>query len=424
MEYQWGFGNHFESEAIEGSLPRGQNSPKVPLKGLIPEQLSGTAFTVERAHNYRSWLYRIHPSTFHGPTAAFALPAWNNLLPNYAETSPEPLRWSPLANPTVDCDFISGVKTMVTTGASPGVAVHHYHCNRSMENRYFYNADGELILVPEMGSLSVRTEMGVLEVEPQEICVIPRGVKFQINPISKGWCRGYLGENSGQPFILPNLGLMGANALAQPRDFAYPVASFDKDKKESQIIIKFSNGFWIYQQENSPLDVVAWHGNYAPYKYDLRKYNTIGSISYDHPDPSIFTVLTSPSATPGTANVDFVIFPPRWLVAEHTFRPPYYHRNVMSEYMGLIHGVYDAKQDGFLPGGASLHNCMTAHGPDTQTLQMGMVKAETPEKVSDTMAFMFETCHIFHPTAYAMKAKERQANYYQCWHNFKPFFER
>lgn len=280
------------------------------------------------------------------------------------------------------------------------------------------------MIVPEFGALKVRTEMGDLEVAPQEIIVIPRGIKFQVNPLASGWCRGYVGENLGQPFLLPNLGLMGANALANPRDFAYPTACFENTKVETEIVVKFSDGFWTYQQDHSPLDVVAWHGNYAPYKYDLRKFNTMGSISYDHPDPSIFTVLTSPSSTPGIANVDFVIFPPRWLVAEHTFRPPYYHRNVMSEYMGLIHGTYDAKKDGFSPGGSSLHNRMTAHGPDTQTFFNAIERSENPEKISDTMAFMFETCHVFHPTPFALQCKERQMDYYQCWQNFKPLFER
>ncbi len=421
MDYFTGFGNHFESEAEKGCLPKGQNSPKVPLSGLIPEQLSGSAFTMERPQNLRSWLYRIHPSTFHGPYAPFKQTTWVTQRSQAEPTSPSQYRWQPLENPQADCDFVEGVRTMALTGTAAGVAAHHYHFNKSMGDRYFCNADGELIIIPEIGSLEILTEFGGLEVEPQQIAVIPRGVKFQVNPKSSGWSRGYLGENTGHPFVLPNLGPIGSNGLANPRDFEHPTAAFEI-KSSSQVVTKFQHHFWSYEQGHSPLDVVAWHGNYVPYRYDLRKFNTMGTISYDHPDPSIFTVLTSPSSTPGTANMDFVIFPPRWLVGENTFRPPYYHRNVMSEYMGLIHGAYDAKQGGFVPGGASLHNCMSPHGPDTTTLEKGMAQGEEPQKVSDTMAFMFETCHVFHPTTFAMQTDSLDKKYTDCWQNFKPMF--
>jgi homogentisate 1,2-dioxygenase len=311
---------------------------------------------------------------------------------------------------------------MAVTESAAGVGVHHYFCNKAMGDRYFMNADAEMIILPEQGGLHFFTEMGEIQVEPQEIVVIPRGVKFQVEPTGAGWSRGYMGENKGHPLILPNLGPLGANALANPRDFLFPVAAYQNKRQTSEIIVKFTGGFWRYEQGHSPLDVVAWHGNYAPYKYDLRRFNTMGTISYDHPDPSIFTVLTSPSATPGTANMDFVIFPPCWLVGENTFRPPYYHRNVMSEYMGLLHGVYDAKQGGFVPGGASLHNRMTAHGPDTETFYKGIENSEEPQKVDDTMAFMFESCHVFHPTDFALQSPSLEKTYQQCWQNFKPLF--
>lgn len=422
MEYLTGFANHFESEAEPGTLPQGQNSPKVPLKGLIPEQLTGSAFTRERHQNLRSWLYRVHPSTLHGPFETFTQKSWTSHLQK-PQTPPSQFRWQPLPAPPQDCDFIEGVRTMATTNTSAGVMAHHYYLNKAMGDRYFYNADGELILIPEQGALEIRTEMGLLQIEPQEIAVIPRGVKFQVNPVSSGsWSRGYLGENTGHPFILPNLGPLGANALANPRDFLSPVA-FYETKGGCQVVAKFNHQFFSYEQNHSPLDVVAWHGNYVPYKYDLRKFNTMGTVSYDHPDPSIYTVLTSPSSTPGVANLDFVIFPPRWLVGEHTFRPPYYHRNVMSEYMGLIHGQYDAKQGGFVPGGASLHNCMSAHGPDTNTFNKAIENSEEPQKISDTMAFMFESCHIFHPTPWALQTEAMEGNYRDCWQNFKPLFQ-
>jgi homogentisate 1,2-dioxygenase len=421
METLKGFRNYFATEAEPGSLPQGQNSPKVPVRGLIPEQISGSAFTRERHDNLRTWFYRIHPSTFHLSYEPYSQPLWVSGSERQEPTPPQQFRWGPLETPTRDCDFVDGVRSMVTTQTDYGAMVHHYHLNQGMADRYFYNADGELMIIPEQGSLQLKTEMGILHVEPLEIAVIPRGIKFQVNPQQAGWARGYLGENTGEPFKLPNLGPLGANGLANPRDFLSPVAAFET-KGTCQVIAKFSGNFWSYQQDHSPLDVVAWHGNYAPYKYDLRAFNTMGTVSFDHPDPSIYTVLTSASNTPGVANLDFVIFPPRWLVGEHTFRPPYYHRNIMSEYMGLIQGSYDAKQGGFVPGGASLHNRMSAHGPDTATFEKAINNPEDPQKISETMAFMFETCHVFHPTKWAMQTSARDKSYTDCWQNFKPLY--
>ena len=414
VRYLSGFGSYFESEAVPGTLPVGRNSPKVPIKGLYPEQLSGSAFTMQRRENLRSWLYRIQPSVVHGEFNAYEKSDWLTQAQN-APTNPNQLRWQPLPQPPADCHFIDSVTTMVTTTASDGCAVHHYQCNQPMGNTFFYNADGELLIVPEKGQLAIATELGLLAIEPQEIAIIPRGVKFQVNPLDSGWCRGYIGENNGRPFVLPELGPIGANGLANPRDFLYPQASFYDQSGDFQLLCKFGDRFWQCSLAHHPLDVVAWHGNYAPYKYDLRRFNTMGTISYDHPDPSIFTVLTSPSSTLGQANCDFVIFPPRWLVGEQTFRPPYYHRNMMNEYMGLITGQYDAKADGFVPGGASLHNCMSAHGPDAVTFNQAIQSSEEPVKVGATMAFMFESCHVFHPTPLALSTPALDLNYRECW---------
>lgn len=421
MNYQTGFGNFFETEALEGCLPQGQNSPRSPQKGLVPEQLSGSAFTMQRAENLRSWLYRICPSTFHGPYSPFVQKTWISGFDGARPTSPERFRWKPMEQPSGDQDFVDGVFSMVTTEGS-NVAVHNYAFNKPMGERVFYNADGELIFIPTRGEISLRTEMGVIEAGVQEIVVIPRGIKFKVDPKGKGYCLGYLGENLGAPLTLPNLGPIGSNGLANPRDFKFPVASYENKKQTHQVVSKFNHHFWQYEVDHSPLDVVAWHGNYAPYKYDLRDFNTMGTVSYDHPDPSIYTVLTSPTSTPGLANVDFVIFPPRWLVGENTFRPPYYHRNFMNEYMGLIEGVYDAKEEGFLPGGASLHNRMSAHGPDTETFNKAIKGNNQPEKVDQTMAFMFESCHVFQPTEQAMKSHSLDKDYYKCWQKFEPLF--
>ena len=340
--------------------------------------------------------------------------------------TPNQLRWDPFPSPRDSTDFVNGLFTLAGNGGAEslgGCGIHIYAANRSMGDRFFYNADGEMLIVPEKGRLRLATEMGALEVAPLEIAVIPRGLRFRVE-LPDGEARGYVGENFVAPLRLPELGPIGANGLANARDFLYPVAAYEDRDERCELVCKFQGRLWLAEQGHSPLDVVAWHGNNAPYKYDLMRFNTIGSISYDHPDPSIFTVLTSPSDTPGTANLDFVIFPPRWLVAEDTFRPPWYHRNVMSEFMGLVHGEYDAKAGGFVPGGASLHNCMIGHGPDAGSFEKAVaVDTTKPQHVTDTMAFMFETCRVIRPVKQALEAKELQADYHACWQGIEKHFD-
>lgn len=425
LAYQSGFANEWATEALPGALPVGRNSPQVCPYGLYAEQISGTAFTAPRHQNRRTWFYRMRPGAAHTP---FERMDNGRLSTDYNETptTPNQLRWDPMPLPSEGeaIDFISGLSTMAGNGdphAQSGTAIHIYSANRSM-TRFFYDADGELLIVPQQGRLRVATECGVLEVEPQEIVVIPRGLRFRVE-LPDGASRGYVCENYGAPFQLPDLGVIGSNGLANPRDFQTPVAWYEDVEGVFDLVAKFMGNLWVAKLDHSPLDVVAWHGNFAPYKYDLRRFNTIGSISYDHPDPSIFLVLQSPSDTPGVDTIDFVVFPPRWLVAEKTFRPPWFHRNVASEFMGLIHGVYDAKADGFKPGGASLHNCMSGHGPDAATFEKAS-KADTTQahKVDATMAFMFETRHVIRPTRAALDSSGLQANYHQCWLDVKKHF--
>ena len=418
--YLSGFGNHHESEAVTGALPQGRNSPQQVAFGLYAEQVSGSAFTAPRHENLRSWQYRLLPSAEH--TAYHLLePGQLRTAPcTEVATPPNRLRWSPFTNPTAPTDFIDGLMTIATNGNASlqqGMAVHIYAANRSM-NRCFYNADGELLLVPEQGGLSLKTEFGILQVKPGEIAVIPRGIKFRVDVA--GPVRGYVCENYGAPFRLPELGPIGANGLANMRDFLAPTAWFEDVADATEIIAKFGGNLWTYETPGSPLNVVAWHGNYYPYKYDLANFQVINSVSYDHCDPSIFTVLTSPSATAGTANADFVIFPPRWLVADNTFRPPWFHRNIMSEYMGLVHGAYDAKAGGFLPGGGSLHNSFSAHGPDKPSFEKASTVELKPHYLDNTLAFMFESRYVFAPTAFALDAPELQDNYDSVWSDFNP----
>jgi homogentisate 1,2-dioxygenase len=406
---------------VEGALPVGRNSPQQVPFGLYAEQLSGSAFTMARTQNLRSWLYRLRPSAMHKAYARIADGSLRTAPCLEAESSPNRLRWMPQPAPAAPTDFVAGLATLATCGdahAQHGAAAHVYAANRSMEDRVFHDADGELLIVPQEGALLLATEFGRLDVAPGEIAVVPRGIRFRVE-IGGAIARGYVCENYGAPFRLPDLGPIGSNGLAAPRDFLAPTAAFEDREAPTELVAKFGGHLWSTRLDHSPLDVVAWHGNYYPYKYDLARFNAINTVSFDHPDPSIFTVLTSPSETPGTANVDFVIFPPRWMVAEGTFRPPYFHRNVMSEFMGLIHGEYDAKKGGFVPGGASLHNAMSAHGPDRASYDKAVAAKLEPQYLGDTLAFMFESRYAFEATAFALSSPALDTQYDAAWGGFE-----
>lgn len=425
--YMSGFGNSFETEALPGALPVGPNSPQRPAYGLYAEQLSGSPFTAPRSSNERSWLYRIRPSVKHGGR-------WKKVDKGLIRSAPcrdeaelpiGQLRWSPIPMPSESLTFLTGLRTLTTAGdaeTQAGMAAHMVFVTASMEREYVFCADGELLIVAQEGALRFCTEFGVIEIEPGEICIIPRGVVFRCE-LMGGPARAYVCENYGGSFTLPDRGPIGANCLANPRDFLTPIAAYEDDETPSTLYAKWGGELFSTPIGQSPLDVVAWHGNYAPYKYDLRHYSPVGAISFDHPDPSIFTVLTAPSETPGTANIDFVIFPERWLVAENTFRPPWYHRNIMSEFMGLIYGVYDAKPEGFTPGGFSLHNMMLPHGPDAQAFEHASTVELKPVKLTGTMAFMFETRFPQRVTGYAASLPARQPDYSACWEGLKKRFD-
>ena len=426
--YLNGFGNEHQSEALPGALPIGQFSPQRVAHGLYAEQFSTTAFTAPRATNRRTWFYRIRPSVARGDfvPAPNVAPALSSAPIVEVPAPPNQLRWDPMPVPTQPTDFVDGLATYGANGdvrAHTGIAVHLYAANQSMTDRYFACADGELLIVPQSGVLILRTECGVLEVAPGEIAVVPRAIVFGV-ALRETSARGYVCENYGSAFELPERGPVGANGFANDRDFKYPVAAFEDRAGACEIITKFCGGMFVQRLDRSPLDVVAWTGNSAPYKYDLARFNVINSVSFDHPDPSIFTVLTSASTTPGVANVDFVIFPPRWSVADGTFRPPWYHRNVMSEFMGLVHGVYDAKPVGFVPGGASLHNSMAPHGPEAAVFERASSAALKPERMENTLAIMFESRYVIAPTRYALESPLLQKTYTDCWRgiasNFTP----
>jgi homogentisate 1,2-dioxygenase len=417
-DYQSGFGNHFQTEAVPGALPVGQNSPQRPPFGLYAEQISGTAFTAPRHENRRSWVYRLRPSAAHRPFVAYH--AAQQFAPGTIKDplAPNRLRWSPLPLSDTPTDLIDGMTTMMANrdpASLEGVAVHIYRANADMKTRAFFDADGEMLFIPQRGRLSLITEMGRIDLSPGEIGLIPRGIRFRA-VLPDGTAYGYVAENHGSLFRLPELGPLGSNGLASPRDFLTPVARYEDDDTPHELIQKFMGSLWTTTLDHNPLDVVAWHGNLAPWKYDLGRFNTIGTVSFDHPDPSIFTVLTSPSDTPGRANADFVIFPPRWMVAENTFRPPWFHRNIMSEAMGLITGAYDAKAEGFAPGGLSLHNMMNAHGPDAASWRAATDADLKPHKIEGTMAFMVESCWPFRPTAHALETA--QPDYDAAWADF------
>jgi homogentisate 1,2-dioxygenase len=419
--YMTGFGNHFATEAAPGALPEGRNSPQRHPKGLYAEQLSGTAFTAPRVENRRSWLYRLRPSAQHPAYRPFDQGRVRSGPFTDAPPSPNRMRWDPLPVPAEPTDWVEGLTTYGGNGDADGgvgVGIHLYAANRSMTDRVFYCADGELLIVPQQGEQVFVTEMGRIEAAPGHVVVIPRGVRFRVECDTA--IRGYVCENYGAPFRLPDLGPIGSNGLANPRDFETPVAAFEDVDRPTECVQKFGGRLWTTTFDHSPLDVVGWHGNLAPCRYDTARFNTIGTVSYDHPDPSIFTVLTSPSDTPGTANADFVIFPPRWMVAEDTFRPPWFHRNVMSEFMGLIFGEYDAKEGGgFAPGGASLHNCMSGHGPDQASYDKAVKADLKPVKIENTLAFMFETRMPIRTTEWAQSSPTMQLDYDDVWTGFE-----
>ena len=424
LDYQSGFGNEFATEALPGALPKGQNSPQQVPYRLYTELISGTAFTQPRTDNLRTWVYRMRPSATHNTFRSMKNGNIRTAAFDEGVLSPQQMRWDPVPIPDAPTDLIEGLHTLGgngDVGTQTGIAIHIYAANTAMNDRYFYNADGEMLFVPQQGRLRFATELGILEAAPNEIVVVPRGIKFRVE-LNDGPSRGYVCENYGAPLRLPDLGPIGSNGLANARDFLTPVASFEDREGDFEIVAKFGGNLWTAGIDHSPLDVVAWHGNLAPYKYDLARFMAIGTISFDHPDPSIYTVLTSPSGPAGLANVDFVIFPPRWLVAEGTFRPPWYHRNIMSEFMGLVLGQYDAKAEGFVPGGASLHNMMSAHGPDAEAYEKAVSTDLVPTHLNETMAFMFETRYPVRLTDWAANSPQIQPHYQDCWGNLRKNF--
>ncbi len=426
LEYMTGFGNEFETEALPGALPKGRFSPQKCSYKLYAEQFSSTAFTAPRAKNRRTWTYRLRPSVaMQGEFEAID----NGLIRTGPNTQlncpPDPMRWDPFPVEESTGDFVDGLATVATNGDAnthTGLAIHIYRADRGMGKKFFYSADGELLIVPQQGAVLAQTELGQLHVAPGEILVIPRGLKFRIE-LPDGPVRGYVCENYGAPLELPERGPVGSNGFANNRDFQYPVACFEDKEEEHLLLVKFCGQLYQTRLSRSVLDVVAWVGNSAPYKYDLSRFNVINTVSFDHPDPSIFTVLTSPSETAGVANLDFVVFPPRWMVAENTFRPPWFHRNIMSEFMGLIKGTYDAKEAGFEPGSMSLHNCMTPHGPEAAVFEKASNAPLKPERFENTLAFMFESRYVISPTKFAMQTECRQRDYSKCWAGIKKLYD-
>jgi len=423
--YMPGFGNDFETEALPGALPQGQNSPQKCAYGLYAEQLSGTAFTANPPE--RTWCYRIRPSVKHtGRFRRIDLPLWRSAPDIHDDViSLGQYRWDPLPVPAEPLTWLTGMRTMTTAGdvnTQVGMASHVYLVTESMVDTYFFSADSELLVVPQQGRLRFCTELGIIDVEPKEIAILPRGLVYRVE-VLEGPARGFVCENYGQKFQLPGRGPIGANCLANPRDFKCPVAAFEDRDAPSRVVVKWCGRFHETRIGHSPLDIVAWHGNYAACKYDLRSYAPVGAILFDHPDPSIFTVLTAPSGQPGTANIDFVLFRERWLVAEHSFRPPWYHKNLMSELMGNIYGQYDAKPQGFAPGGISLHNMMLPHGPDRPAFEGASNADLRPEKLDNTMSFMFETRFPQHLTRFAATEAPLQDDYIDCWDGLEKKFD-
>ncbi|KAF8579366.1 homogentisate 1,2-dioxygenase [Ramaria rubella] len=427
--YQTGFGNRFASDAIPGTLPLGQNNPQRCKYGLYAEQVTGTAFVAPRCENQNAWLYRIRPAVAHdGFTALARNPDLeSNFLPANPRISlsASQLSWQPIGIPSVETDFIDGLKTVAGCGDSSlreGLAVHLYAANVSMGKKAFVNTDGDFLIVPSQGRLDIQTEFGKLMVRPGEIVVIQRGIRFKVS-LPNGPSHGYIQEVFGAHYELPELGPLGANGLANARDFEYPVASFDIDQTPWDIVYKVSGSLHLCKQRHTPFDVVAWHGNYVPYKYALEKLITVGSLTRDHIDPSIFCVLTARSKTAGTPLADFLAYGPRWDVAYNTFRPSYYHRNAASELLGLIYGAYPGRA-GFQPGGLNFTPPFSPHGPTSGPFKAASEAELKPQWISvGSLAFMFESSMTLALTEYAIKrANTMRPVDPKTWEGLKPLF--
>jgi homogentisate 1,2-dioxygenase len=343
------------------------------------------------------------------------------------------LRWKCIPEPDAkkNITFLDGLFSYCGAGSPEereGLSIFGYTFNSCMGNDFFYSADGDFLFVPQTGPLHLETEMGKMLVDIGEFGVIPRGIKFRVViPGGEKVChKGWICEVFGDHMKLPELGPIGANGLANPQDFCIPKASYYNEKGEFNIYAKFLGEFFMCTSKMNPLDVVSWRGNYYPYKYNLRNYNTINSVSFDHPDPCIFTVMSSMSTRPGVAVLDFVVFQKRFMVAENTFRPPYFHRNTMAEFMGNIYGDYDAKSGGFEPGCSSLHSPMTPHGPETKATEKAMHEDLKPVKYKDTMSFMFESCYLLRIAndAYVTESSVQvDHEYNNCWNDMKIYFD-
>ncbi|KAH7114315.1 homogentisate 1,2-dioxygenase-like protein [Dendryphion nanum] len=422
-EYQSGFGNSFESEAVPGTIPKGQNSPRCVRFGLYAEQMTATAFVAPRHLNKKAWLYRARPAVAHqGFTDLPDNPdTESNFLPinPRVHLSPTQLAWLPFDIPTDgEIDFVSGLKTIAGSGdptLREGLSISTFLANASMNKRAAVNSDGDMLIVPQQGALDIQTEFGMLFVQPGEIAVIQRGQRYKVN-LPDGPTRGYILEIWGSNFQLPELGPLGANGLANSRDFLHPVAKYEIEVAPWEIIYQLGGKFFKSKQNHSPFDVVAWHGNYVPYKYDLTKFVNVGSISVDHIDPSIFCVLTAPSRDPSAPLADFLIFSPRWDVASHTYRPPYYHRNAASELMGLIYGEYAGRSDEFQPGGVSFECGFVPHGVAYEEFKAASAAPPPEMQISKgAVAFMMESSRPFTITDWAWNSEKKHEHEPKMW---------
>lgn len=423
LKYMTGFGNEFETEALPNALPVGQNSPQKPAYGLYSELFSATTFPAPRARNRRTYMFRIHPSV-QAPkysridNSLIATPPFDTV------PTPNNMRWDAFEIGGEDADFIDGLATICGVGgpiAQSGMAMHIYRVTRSMSDRVFTNNDGEMIVMPQQGALRFVTELGVLEAAPGAIVILPKGIRFRVE-LPEGPARGFVCENFSQAFHLPELGLIGSNGLANAADFYAPVAAYEDRNTPCELVQKYAGNLWATELPYSPLDVVAWRGNCAPMLYDAEKFVALGTATVDHPDPSIFCALTSGGDAVLGPNVDMLILPPRWLVAEHSFRPPGFHRNCVCEMVALIKGRHQGKTGGFGPGGFSIHNNFAPHGPDVNTVQMAREEELKPMKLEGTLAFLFETRFPLAVTPFAHEAKENQADVVAMWQGFPHLF--
>lgn len=423
-----GFGGHHRGEALAGAVPGRQNTPRHAPYGLHSEQVSGTGFVAPRRENLRSWLYRIRPSAQHTRFSPVDHPRVSHDFE--IQSSPNLSAWSQIVDDSEGPqDFVAGLTTLGGAGNPAlrrGFALHGYRATADMEDHAFTNADGDLLVLPQQGRLIALTEFGALEVEPGEVLLLPRGLRVSIL-VPDGEAQGYAAEIFAGHFQLPERGPIGANGLVDERHFRGPTPYYeDRLAPGFRMTHKFGGALSEATQDHSPFDVVGWHGAYLPLAYRFSAFSPVSNTAFDHTDPSAFTVLSAALDEEGANALDLVVFPARWDPTEHTFKPPYFHRNVTTEINGIIEDP--SLNAPFTTGMVFVTPSMTPHGVRAGAVERFLAKsdeaADRPTKSSSkSLWFQFETALHFHRTEWAKRTDLAKEDWPDVWGEYGVHFD-